>query len=114
VVIAVPFVWVVQMAVHQVIDVVPVRNLRMAARGTVRVRLVVCPTGVLRRAPIRILPVHRDAVLVPVIIVCVVEVTIVEIVRVPLVIDSGVPTTRSMRMLVVVVCVVRQDSPLLG
>jgi hypothetical protein len=99
VVVAVVAVRVVQLSVHQVVDVVAVGNGFVPAAGTMPVTplvAVVEPRGALRRVAL----VHRDPVLVHVVLVRVMETPVVEVVDVPVVPDGRVPTGGSMLVIV--------------
>jgi hypothetical protein len=86
------FVGPVQPPVDQVVDVIAVRNGVMSTLGTVGVRGVAPHRiGVVSR----MLLVHRDHMLVNVLLVRMVEMAVVEVVHVVVVTYGGVATTRS-------------------
>ena len=85
---------VVERAVHLVVDVVPVRDRRVAAAGAV-------PLGALYRgAGVRVAPVDLDGVLVDVPLVPAVKVTVVKVVGMVPVADGRVAAPRPVRVLV--------------
>ena len=81
-IVAVIAVHVVQVTGDQVIDVVAVRDRRMAAAWTVDVTLRVARALMLRRAHARVRRVHGDRALVDVIAVRVMEMPVVNVVDV--------------------------------
>jgi len=96
VIVAVGAMGMVQMAVHQVIDVIPVRYCLMAAVGTVNVRLIMSRTFVAWCAFLRIRRAHLNAVVLNVIAVGMVQVAILKIVRVAIVLHGRMATVRAM------------------
>jgi hypothetical protein len=96
-----PVVWMVQMPVDEIVNVVPVRNSLVTAPGSVDVVCVVSSTGVVRCAADRVGLVNVDPVLVDVALVGVVQVAVVEIVHVITVLDGGVTAVGSVLMLMV-------------
>jgi len=64
--VAVTIVRVMEMPVHEVVDVVPVRHCFMAATWPVLVLRLVCEAGVPGRAAARIQHIHGDHVLIDV------------------------------------------------
>jgi hypothetical protein len=83
--------WVMQMPVHQIIDMVTVRDGFVSAARTVLVAAFD-----LRRAAGRIRGIDRDHMLVDMIAVHVVQMTIVQIVEMALVADCGMAAIRTM------------------
>lgn len=86
----------VQMTIHQVIDVIPVGYCLVAAVHAVNVRLIMSGTVVAWSAFVRIRRVHFNAVVVHVVAVWMVQVAIVKIVRVAIVLHSRMATVRAM------------------
>lgn len=86
---------VVQVAIHQIIDVIPVRYCLVAAVHAVNVGLVMSGTVVAWCALVRIRRVHLNAVVVHVIAVGIVQMAIVKIVRVAIVLHSRMATVRA-------------------
>jgi len=84
-----------QMAGYQVIDMIAVRNGLMPAVGAVLVTGVVALAFVTRRAVLRVGRADRNAVLVIVVIMMVVQMPIVEVIDVIFVLNPGVPESRS-------------------
>jgi hypothetical protein len=76
---------VVQVALHQVIDMVAMGHSFVAAVGSMSVRLFMPVALVVRCASFRILRVHLQAMVVDMIAVCIVHMTIMQIVRMPIV-----------------------------
>jgi hypothetical protein len=93
--------WVVEMAVHQVVYVVAVRDRLMAAARPVPVGLIMSAAVVARGAVGGVRRVHRQHVLVHVVAVDIVEVAVVQVVRVPLMLDGGVPAAGAVLVVVV-------------
>lgn len=88
----------VQVPGDDVIDVVAMRNRRMAAIGAVPVRLVVAFAVVFRSTAGGIAGAHADPVFIHVISVNVMQVPVVKIIDVPVVAHRGVPAIWSMRV----------------
>lgn len=85
-----------QVSIHQVIEVIPVRYRLMAAVHAVNVRLVMAGAFVARRAFLGIRRAYLDAVVVHMVAVGVVQVPIVKVVHVAVVLHSDVATVRAM------------------
>jgi hypothetical protein len=98
VVVAVIAVWMVQVAVHEIVDVIPMRHRFMAAPRSVNVARVV--TAAARCALIRIFGTHLEPVLVHMIAVRMVQMTVVQIINVTVVPDCSMSTVRAMLMVV--------------
>ena len=94
-IIAVIAVWMMQVAVDEVIDVVAVRDRRMSTAFAMHVRRVVCPTLVRRRAAVRVGRRNSQGVFLDNFALLVMQVAIVEIVGVPIVLNGDVATTRA-------------------
>jgi hypothetical protein len=88
----------VQVAVHQVVDMVAVRNLRMAAVWPVDVALFVPTAVVTGCAAVGIDRGYFQHALIHMIAVNVVQVSVVQIIDVPVVPDRRVATSRAMLM----------------
>ena len=101
-VVAVIAVGMVQMARHQVVYVIAVRDRLVAAVGTVRVPLRMPTAGVLRRACIRVRRVDLQDVLIHVVAMRVVQVAFMQVIGVAVMVDRDVAASRSMLMAVVV------------
>lgn len=86
---------VMQMTIHQIVDMVPVRHAFVAARRSVCMSGLVTATDMLRRAGYRIIGAGRDLMVIHMIAMDVVEVAIVKIIRMPLVLYGGVSTIRT-------------------
>jgi hypothetical protein len=93
----------VQVAVHQIVDVIAVGNLRVAALRAMHMGFVVPAAGVLRRAGGRVLRRHADHMFVDMVAVNVVEVAVVKVVGVAVVLDGDM--TAALAVLVGVACV---------
>ncbi len=87
-----------EVAVHQVVHVVAVRNLRMAAFRAVNMRVRVRAAVVLRRAGSGVARRDTQDVLIDVIAMNVVQVAIVEIIRVAVVSDGDMAAPRLVLM----------------
>lgn len=98
---------VVQMPLHQVIHVIPVRYGFMAAAGAVLVALLVRPALMVRRAVRRIRPTHGDRVLVHVVAMGVVQVPIVQVIRMAVVLDGRMAAARAVLVRVIPVLLTR-------
>lgn len=81
----------VQVAINEVVDVVPVGNGFMAATGTVDMRGIMAYAGVSFRAGVRVGFRYRQLVLVMMVTVGMEQVSVLKEVRVPLVFDGEVP-----------------------
>lgn len=97
-VVAMPIVLVVEMTVHEVVDVVAVRDGFMAAAGAVDMVGGVCGAGVTGGAGGRILIGHIEGVLVVVAFVRVVEMAVVQVVHMVAMKDGGVAATGAVLM----------------
>ena len=86
----------VQMTVHEVVNVVPMGHCLMATGRPVNMRLLMSGAVVARCAFIRIRRVHFNAVLVHMPIMRMVQVSIVEIVCVAIVLHGRMTTIRAM------------------
>ena len=106
VIVAVVAVRMVEMTADKVVDVVAVRNRRMAAIRTVHVSLFMGAAIVFGSAAGRIGPVHGEAVLLDLVAGDVMQMAVVQIIDVPLMDDAGVAAIRAMlvRMIFVMMC----------
>jgi hypothetical protein len=86
----------VQMAAHQVVNMVAMRHGFMAAVCAVSVLLFMGRAAVVRRAFLRIRRGHLDPMVVHMIAVSVMQVAIVKIIGVAVVFDGGVPAVWAM------------------
>ena len=86
----------VQVAIHEVIDMIAVRHGFVAAVRTVSVLLLMGRTIVVRCAFLRIRRGHLDLMVVHMIAVSAMQVAIVKIIRVAIVLHSRVATIRAM------------------
>ena len=86
----------VEVAIHQVIDVIPVGYCLVSAVHAVNMRLIMSGTGVGWCAFLRIHRVHLNGVVVYVITVRIVHVAIVKIVRVAIMLHGRMATVRAM------------------
>jgi hypothetical protein len=100
VVVTVLGVLVMEMSLHEIVDVVAVRNRVMSARCAVRMARVVSGARMGRRAAGRICLTRAEHVLVDVSLVDVMQVPVVQIILVVFVFDGLVPAAGSMLMLV--------------
>jgi len=98
VVVTVVAMWVMQMTIHEVVDVVAVRDRIMAAAGAMHVRLIVPTAIVVRRAPIGIGRRHFDHMLVHVVTMRMVQMPVVEIVHMVAVPYRRMPARRAMNV----------------
>jgi hypothetical protein len=92
-----------QVAAHQVIDVIPVRHRLVAAARTMNVIGGVAGTRVLRRAAIRVCRGDRKHVFVDMIAMHMVQMAVMQIVDVTVVADRNMAALRSVPMVVVIV-----------
>ena len=111
-VVAVPLVRVMQVSVHEVVDVVSVRYRLVPTARTVHVGRVVAPARVIGGAGRGMGFVHLDPMLVEVAVVRMVEVPVVQIVHVVLVLDRRVPAALAVLVFVLVGLVAHDDVPL--
>jgi hypothetical protein len=100
-----PFVGMVQLAVHQIIDVIPVRHRLMSTARPVRVPLRVASGA--SRATVRMVLVNLDDVLVHVIFMRMMQMPVVKIVQMAMMLDRLMAAARPMLMgMIAVNCVV--------
>lgn len=92
---------VMQVAIHQIVDMIAVGNRLMAAPGTVNMVGVMPPTLVGRRTAIRIGITDLDHMLVDMILVRMMQMPIVKVVDMAVVLDSRVAAARAMFVLMV-------------
>ena len=90
----------VQMAIHQVINMVAMRHGFVAAIGTVSVGLPIGGAALVRRAFLRIRRGHLNLMVVHMIAVSVMQVAIVKIIGVAVVFHGGVPAVWAMHVAV--------------
>lgn len=100
-IVAVVAVRMVQMAIHEVVYVIAVRNRLVSAIRPVNVSFVVASAGVRRRAVCRVLRCHRKRVFLHTARSVVVQTAVVEVVYVVVVLYRGVSTTGTVLMRVV-------------
>jgi hypothetical protein len=100
VIIAMSAVRMVQMAIHQVINVVAMRNGFVAAVRTVSVGFLMGCTAVVRRTFVRIRSCHLNVMVVHMIAVSVMQMAIMKIIGVAGVFHCGVPAVCAMHMAV--------------
>jgi hypothetical protein len=104
VIVTVPIMWMVQMRPDGVVDVIAMRDALMPAVGSVGVATGVLAALVRWSAFRRIRRSDRQAMLVHVVTVDIVEVAVVHVVGVTLVLDHRVPAAAAMRMSVLGMC----------
>ena len=100
VIVAMVAVGMVQVAGHQVVQVIPMGNLLMAAGRTVAMGLLMPGTGVLGSAGSRVGRIDLQKVLIDVVAVNVVQVAIMQVIRVVAVLDGDMAATRTMLVIV--------------
>lgn len=103
-VVAVVSVWMVQVPVHEIVDVISVRNRFVAAARPMDVVRIVSAAGMARRANVRVRFRDLDLVLLH-LTVCasVMQVSVVEIVHMVAMLDSRVSATGAVLVIVVFV-----------
>ena len=101
----------VQVAGHQVVHVIPMGNLLMAAGRTVAMCLLMPGTGVLGSAGSRVGRIDRQNVLIHVVAMNVVQVAIVQIIDMAVVHDAGVAAIRPVLVAVALVVRAHAQSP---
>ena len=99
-IVAVAVVRVVQVAVYQVVGVVAVGNALVTAIRTVYVAGLMGAAIVLGRALVGMLSVGRDAMIVDVIAVKIMDVAIVKVIGMPIVANRRMATVRAVRVCV--------------
>jgi hypothetical protein len=99
-VVAVLTVWVVQVSLHQVVNMVAMRDGVMAAARAVLMTFLVTLAAMLRRATARIRCVHFQLVLLDHALAGVVEMAVVQIIDMPAVSDGSVAAVRPVLMVV--------------
>ncbi len=99
VIVAVVAVRMMQVAVHEVIDMVAVRDRLVAAAGAVDVRGVVA--GARRGVAVGILRTDLDDVLIDVPVVRMMQMPVVQVINVPVVLHRGVAAASAVRVVVV-------------
>ncbi|MDB5785387.1 MAG: hypothetical protein JWQ50_5302 [Caballeronia mineralivorans] len=97
-VVAVIAVRMVQVAVDEIVDVIPVRHRFMAAPWSVNVARLV--TAAARRAFVRIFGAHFELMLVYMIAVRMMQMTVMQIINVIVVLDRSMSTVRAMLVVV--------------
>lgn len=97
-VVAVPPVGMMEVAIHQVVDVVTVGNCLVPAIDSMNVMPIVAVANMSHGAIVRILLIHRNRVFDVVIAVATVKVTVVQIIGVIPVLDRRVAATRSVNV----------------
>jgi hypothetical protein len=90
----------VQVAGHQVVHVIAMGNLLMAAGRTVAMGLLMPGTGVLGSAGSRVGGIDLENVVVDVVAMNVMQVAVVQVIRVVAVLDSDMAATRTMLVIV--------------
>jgi hypothetical protein len=100
VVVAVPAVRVMQVPAHEVVDMVAVGDLLVAAAGAMNVPGLMLAAGMVGRAIRRVGSAHLDDVLVDVIAVGMMQMSVVEVVEVVSMLERCVPATGAMLVLV--------------
>ncbi len=100
-VIAVITVGMMEMAVDQIVDVVPVRHRLVPAAGSMHVMGIMTTAGMRRRASIGIGGSHRNGVLVDMVSMRMVEVPVMQVIDVTVVLHRSVPATGAMFMIVI-------------
>ena len=111
-VVAVPVVRMVEVAVHEVVDVIPMRHGLVPASRTVHVTRLMPVTAVIGRAVGGVRGIDGDPVLVAVIVVRMMQVPLVQVVDVTLVTNGDVAAVLTVLMIVLVDLVAHADSPL--
>jgi hypothetical protein len=101
VVVAVIAVRMVQVAIDEIIDVVPMRHGFVTARRAVNVARLMAATVVIRSALVGIFRIDRERMLVDVIAVHVMQMAVVQIVDMIVVLDRRMPTVRAVLMVVI-------------
>jgi hypothetical protein len=96
VIVAVSAVGVMEVTVHQIIDVVAVGHCFVAAIGTMGVRLLMSMAGMTRRAFFRIYRINLNSVFFNAAVPLVMQMTVVQVVCVAVMIYSRVTTIRPM------------------
>lgn len=102
-VVAVIAVRMVQVAVDEIVDMVPVGDGLVPAPGAMYVFGRVRPARMTRSAPVRVRRVDVDRMVVEVVAVSVEQAAVLQIVRVPLMFDGGMAARWAVVMIVVVV-----------
>jgi hypothetical protein len=104
---------VVQMTIHEVVDVIPVRHSGMPAPWSMAMSLVVTRAGMLRGATLRIRGRHFDPVFVDVPRMRMVQMAIVQVIDVAVVFHREMTAPRSvlMRMVRMSLALVHRISP---
>ncbi len=116
VIVAVVVVRVVQVPIHQIIDVVAVRHGFMTTVWTVHMARFVCATRVMRRADHRVAVVHCERVLIHVVAVRRVQMPVVQVVHMIVVHNRRMSAVRAvhMRMIFVDFVVAHASTFILG
>ena len=99
-IIAMPVMDMVEVAGDQVVEVIPMRNRRMAAIGSVHVRGSVAIACVVRRAGGRVRWIDRDRAFVDMVAVHHMQMPVVQVIDVAAVLDSKMTTVDTMNMVV--------------
>lgn len=106
--------WMMQVAVNQIIGVVAVRNCRVAAVGPVLVAAFVFAAIVLGSAALRVGAGHVEAVFLNFLALRMVQMAVVEVIDVAIVNDAGVAAIRAVFVSVAVMKIRHVNRLLLG
>ena len=114
-IVAVITVWMVQMPIYQIVDVIAVRDRFVSAIRTVNMTRIVAVASVCRRATARIAVADLQRVLFDLSVRAdVMQVTVVQVVDVVAVLDTRVFTVRAVLVLVIGVEISHFKAPYLG
>ena len=100
-----PFVWMMQMSLHQIIDVISMRYGLVSTALTVHMALFMRPTGMTRSACCRIGLRHLERVFVKVALMRMMQMPVMQIIHMPLMQYRRVPAIRAVHVRMVVVYV---------
>ena len=99
-VVAVVAVRMVQVAVDEIVDMIAVRNLRVATIRAVDVPRLMAAALVMGRAFIGVRRSHRQHALINMVAMVMMQVTVVQVINVSVVLDGQMTATRTMLMFV--------------
>lgn len=100
-VVAVTVMWVVEVAIYKIADMIAMGHCRVTAARTMNVVRRMTATVVALGAGVRVFAIHRNTMLVYVVTMGMMKVTIVQVVYVAIMLDSDVATAGPMNVVVI-------------
>lgn len=91
-------VWVMQVPIDEVVDMIPMRDRLMPTAGTMNVALLMASAAVIRRAGGGVLFCHLELVFIHMVTMDVMEMAVVEIIHMVTMLDGGVAAAWAVHM----------------